>query len=97
MLIPYVPMLVPPRKWKGYDKGGHLFLPSYVMRTHGSRRQVDAMRNISGKQMMKVFEALDMPGSTKWRVNKKVLSMAESIWAKGGNIAGLVDREDVST
>ncbi|KAM1201138.1 hypothetical protein FF1_017443 [Malus domestica] len=95
MLIPYVPMLVPPRKWKGYDKGGHLFLPSYVMRTHGSRRQVDAMRNISGKQMMKVFEALDMPGSTKWRVNKKVLSMAESIWAKGGNIAGLVDREDV--
>ncbi|TQD88521.1 hypothetical protein C1H46_025941 [Malus baccata] len=56
MLIPYVPMLVPPRKWKGYDKGGHLFLPSYVMRAHGSRKQVDAMGNISGKKMMKVFE-----------------------------------------
>ncbi|KAM1061407.1 hypothetical protein ACFX2G_026385 [Malus domestica] len=95
MLIPYVPMLVPPRKWKGYDKGGHLFLPSYVMRTHGSRKQVDTMRNISGKQMQKVFEALDMLGSTKWRVNKKVLNVVESIWARGGNIAGLVDREDV--
>ncbi|KAE8665330.1 DNA-directed RNA polymerase 3 [Hibiscus syriacus] len=22
MMIPYVPMLVPPKKWKGYDKGG---------------------------------------------------------------------------
>ncbi|CAB4319253.1 unnamed protein product [Prunus armeniaca] len=95
MLIPYVPMLVPPKRWKGYDKGGHVFLPSYVMRTHGSRKQVDAMRNISRNQMQKVFEALDMLGSTKWRVNKKVLSVVESIWARGGNIAGLVNREDV--
>ncbi|CAK9315095.1 unnamed protein product [Citrullus colocynthis] len=95
MLIPYIPMLVPPKKWKGYDKGGHFFLPSYVMRTHGSSRQQDAMKNISGKQMQKVFEALDMLGSTKWRVNRRVLSVVESIWAQGGNTAGLVDRKDV--
>ncbi|XP_023546565.1 DNA-directed RNA polymerase 3, chloroplastic-like [Cucurbita pepo subsp. pepo] len=95
MLIPYIPMLVPPKKWKGYDKGGHLFLPSYVMRTHGSSRQQEAMKNISGKQMQKVFEALDMLGSTKWRVNRRVLSVVESIWAQGGNAAGLVDRKDV--
>ncbi|XP_022158152.1 DNA-directed RNA polymerase 3, chloroplastic isoform X2 [Momordica charantia] len=95
VLIPYIPMLVPPKKWKGYDKGGHLFLPSYVMRTHGSSRQQDAMKNISGKQMQKVFEALDMLGSTKWRVNRRVLSVVESIWAQGGNTAGLVDRKDV--
>ncbi|KAG6599139.1 DNA-directed RNA polymerase 3, chloroplastic, partial [Cucurbita argyrosperma subsp. sororia] len=95
MLIPYIPMLVPPKRWKGYDKGGHLFLPSYVMRTHGSSRQQDAMKNISGKQMQKVFEALDMLGSTKWRVNRRVLSVMESIWSQGGNAAGLVDRKDV--
>ncbi|XP_050940583.1 DNA-directed RNA polymerase 3, chloroplastic isoform X1 [Cucumis melo] len=95
MLIPYIPMLVPPKKWKGYDKGGHFFLPSYVMRTHGSSRQQDAMKNISGKQMQKVFEALDMLGSTKWRVNRRVLSVVESLWAQGGNTAGLVDRKDV--
>ncbi|PQQ03352.1 hypothetical protein Pyn_01424 [Prunus yedoensis var. nudiflora] len=75
MLIPYVPMLVPPKRWKG--------------------KQVDAMRNISRNQMLKVFEALDMLGSTKWRVNKKVLSVVESIWARGGKVAGLVNREDV--
>lgn len=95
MLIPYVPMLVPPKKWKGYDKGGHLFLPSYVMRTHGSRKQQAAVKNVPAKQMQKVFEALDMLGNTKWRINRRVLSVVESVWASGGNIAGLVDCEDV--
>ncbi|PON70429.1 DNA-directed RNA polymerase, phage-type [Parasponia andersonii] len=117
MPIPYVPMLIPPRKWKGYDKGGHLFLPSYVMRTHGSSKQRDALKAVPGNRMQKVFEfefilvhhevllnpvilitsqALDMLGNTKWRVNKKVLSVVESIWAGGGNVAGLVDRKDVT-
>ncbi|KAF2310443.1 hypothetical protein GH714_010235 [Hevea brasiliensis] len=40
-------------------------------------------------------EALDMLGNTKWRVNRRVLDAVESIWARGGNIAGLVDREDI--
>ncbi|KAF5469416.1 hypothetical protein F2P56_013494 [Juglans regia] len=95
MLIPYVPMLVPPKKWKGYDKGGHLFLPSYIMRTHGSRKQQDAIKDVPAKQMQKVFEALDMLGNTKWRINRRVLSIVECIWDRGGNIAGLIDREDV--
>ncbi|KAI9126071.1 hypothetical protein K1719_003489 [Acacia pycnantha] len=95
MLIPYMPMLIPPKKWKGYDKGGHLFLPSYIMRTHGSRKQQNVMKNVEGKQMHKVYEALDTLGETKWRINKKLHSVVESIWAGGGNIAGLVDRNDV--
>lgn len=43
------------------------------------------------------FQALDTLGGTKWRINKKLLSVVESIWAEGGNIGGLVDRNDVST
>lgn len=39
-----------------YDKGGYLFLPSCVMRTHGSRQQQDAIRTCSPKQMQKVYE-----------------------------------------
>uniref|UniRef100_A0A2P2MP54 DNA-directed RNA polymerase n=1 Tax=Rhizophora mucronata TaxID=61149 RepID=A0A2P2MP54_RHIMU len=97
MLIPYFPMLVPPRKWKGYGKGGHLFLPSYVMRTHGSKQQQNALKNVPAKQMQKVFEALNTLGITKWRVNRRVFDVIESIWEMGGNIAGLVDREDIPT
>lgn len=42
-----------------------------------------------------VVQALDTLGSTKWRVNTKVLSVIDRIWASGGCIADLVDREDV--
>lgn len=42
------------------------------------------------------MQALDTLGNTKWRVNKRILSVVESIWAAGGDVAGLVNREDVS-
>ncbi|KAK9697452.1 hypothetical protein RND81_08G038400 [Saponaria officinalis] len=95
MVIPYVPMLIPPRNWIGYDKGGYLFLPSYVMRTHGSRKQQAAMRKTPPQQMQKVLEALNTLGNTKWRINRIVLGVVEGLWATGGNIAGLVNCEDV--
>ena len=34
-----------------YDKGGHLFLPSYVMRTHGARQQREAVKRAPRKQL----------------------------------------------
>lgn len=95
MVIPYMPMLVPPVNWSGYDKGGHLFLPSYVMRTHGVRQQREAVKKAPRKQLEPVFEALDTLGQTKWRVNKKVLCVVDRIWASGGRLANLVDRDDV--
>ncbi|KAI4357946.1 hypothetical protein L6164_001860 [Bauhinia variegata] len=95
MVIPYMPMLVPPLKWTGYDKGAHLFLPSYVMRTHGAKQQREAVKRAPKKQLEPVFEALDYLGNTKWRVNKRVLSVIDRIWASGGRLADLVDREDV--
>nr|GMC66015.1 DNA-directed RNA polymerase 2B, chloroplastic/mitochondrial [Ipomoea batatas] len=95
MVIPYMPMLVPPIKWKGYDKGAHLYLPSYVMRTHGARQQREAVKRAPRKQLEPVFEALDTLGSTRWRINKTVLSVVDRIWASGGRLADLVDRDDI--
>ncbi|KAJ9147463.1 hypothetical protein P3X46_029624 [Hevea brasiliensis] len=95
MVIPYMPMLVPPIKWTGYDKGAHLFLPSYVMRTHGVRQQREAVKRTSREQLQPVFEALDTLGHTKWRINKRVLSIVDRIWNSGGRLADLVDQNDV--
>lgn len=39
-----------------YDKGAHLFLPSYVMRTHGARQQREAVKRAPREQMQSVFE-----------------------------------------
>lgn len=95
MVIPYMPMLVPPVKWTGFDKGAHLFLPSYVMRTHGARQQRDVVTRVPRKQLEPVFEALDTLGSNKWRVNNKVLNVVDRIWSSGGRLAHLVDRNDI--
>ncbi|KAJ6794908.1 DNA-directed RNA polymerase 1B, mitochondrial-like [Iris pallida] len=95
MVMPYMPMLVPPVNWTGYDKGGHLFLPSFVMRTHGARQQREAVKRAPRKQLQAVYEALDTLGNTKWRVNKRVLSIVDRIWSSGGRLADLVDREDI--
>ncbi|KAF7808990.1 DNA-directed RNA polymerase 1B, mitochondrial-like [Senna tora] len=95
MVIPYMPMLVPPRNWTGYDQGAYLFLPSYVMRTHGAKQQREAVKRTPLQQLDPVFEALNTLGNTKWKVNKRVLSVVDHIWASGGRLADLVDREDV--
>lgn len=95
MVIPYMPMLVPPQNWSGYDKGAYLFLPSYIMRTHGAKQQREAVKRVPKKHLEPVFQALDTLGNTKWRVNKRVLGILDRIWASGGRLADLVDREDV--
>ncbi|GLT91693.1 hypothetical protein SLE2022_095690 [Rubroshorea leprosula] len=95
MVIPYMPMLVPPQNWTGYDRGAYLFLPSYVMRTHGAKQQRETVKRTPRRQLEPVFEALDTLGNTKWRINKRVHSVMERLWASGECIAGLIDREDV--
>lgn len=42
-------------------------------------------------------QALDTLGNTKWKVNKRVLSVVDRLWASGGRLADLVDRNDVSS
>ncbi|KAL9253099.1 DNA-directed RNA polymerase 1B, mitochondrial-like protein [Drosera capensis] len=95
MVIPYMPMLVPPLNWTGYSKGAYLFLPSYMMRTHGARQQREVVKKVPLKQLQSVFEALNTLGNTKWKVNKRVLGIIDRIWATGGRLGDLVDRDDV--
>ncbi|KAL9327326.1 hypothetical protein ACSQ67_007971 [Phaseolus vulgaris] len=95
VVIPYMPMLVPPISWTGYDRGAYFFLPSYVMRIHGAKQQREAVKRATKNQLDPVFEALNTLGSTKWRVNKRVLCVMDQIWANGGRLADLVDRDDV--
>ncbi|KAH6798667.1 male gametophyte defective 3 [Perilla frutescens var. frutescens] len=95
MVIPYMPMLVPPLNWTGYERGAYLFLPSYIMRTHGAKQQREAVKRAPKQQIEPIFQALNTLGNTKWKVNKRILSVIDRIWANGGQLADLVDREDV--
>ncbi|XP_024978412.1 DNA-directed RNA polymerase 2B, chloroplastic/mitochondrial-like isoform X2 [Cynara cardunculus var. scolymus] len=95
VVIPYMPMLIPPVKWAGYDKGAYLFLPSSIMRIHGAKQQREVLKRTPKENLQPVFEALDTLGITKWRVNKRVLAVVDRIWSDGGCLAGLVDRHDI--
>ncbi|KAL3621624.1 DNA-directed RNA polymerase 3A, chloroplastic [Castilleja foliolosa] len=74
----------------------YLFLTSFLMRTHGSKRQQNAVKNVPPSQMQKVYEALDTLGNTKRRVDRGILSVVEDPWAKEGYIGGLAARHAVS-
>jgi len=39
-----------------YDKGAHIFLPSYIMRTHGSRQQREAVKRAPANQLQPIFQ-----------------------------------------
>ena len=45
---------------------------------------------------MSYWQALDILGGTKWRVNRRVHDVVETIWSRGGGIAGLVGKGNVS-
>ncbi|KAI3726194.1 hypothetical protein L1987_65991 [Smallanthus sonchifolius] len=96
VVMPYMPMLIPPVKWTGYDKGAYLFLPSYIMRIHGAKQQCEVLKRTPKENLQPVSDALDTLGNTKWRVNKRVLAVVDRIWSNDGRLAGLVDRHDLS-
>lgn len=46
--------------FKRFDKGAYLYLPSYVMRTHGARQQRDTVKRTPREQLKPVFEVSDL-------------------------------------
>jgi DNA-directed RNA polymerase len=88
----YLPMLVVPRPWTGPMVGGYLAYKNWVMRTKGSELQ---RQSLMDAQISPVYEALDILGSTAWRINKFVKEVAEKAWAAGGGELDLPSRTDL--
>jgi DNA-directed RNA polymerase len=56
------------------SQGGYRTLKTLVVRSNGSRAQVDAVRCAS---MPKVYEALNFLGKVKWVINKEVYDIVQ--------------------
>ncbi|TYI43482.1 hypothetical protein ES332_A01G173500v1 [Gossypium tomentosum] len=54
----YAPLISDGRmeKFYWYDQGAYLFLPSYVMRTHGAKQQRESVKRTPMNQLEPVFE-----------------------------------------
>eukprot|EP00871_Galdieria_phlegrea_P001321 jgi/Galph1/218/GphlegSOOS_G4904.1 len=89
------PMVVVPKPWTSPRNGGYLRIPSDLMRCeHSHKSQWNALKTAD---LSKVYEGLNALGKTPWQVNTAVLQVAEALWERGGDIAGLVSRAKVNS
>lgn len=73
----FLPMLVEPVPWRGYDSGGFLRLRAVCMRTHGCRLQADAIRRTD---VPDVFAGLDSLSRVPWKINRELFSFIMQCW-----------------
>eukprot|EP00698_Gefionella_okellyi_P002915 TRINITY_DN12765_c0_g1_i1.p1 TRINITY_DN12765_c0_g1~~TRINITY_DN12765_c0_g1_i1.p1 ORF type:complete len:951 (-),score=155.09 TRINITY_DN12765_c0_g1_i1:1452-4304(-) len=87
-----LPMLVKPKPWLAHNYGGYLHVNTSIMRTKGSKTQVELLRACDPTQ---VYEGLDALSATKWNVNPFVYEVMNEAWKRGGDIAELPPRSDL--
>ncbi|KAF9006988.1 DNA/RNA polymerase [Cyathus striatus] len=80
----HLPMLVKPKPWLSYDQGGYLYSKSYVMRFKDSIEQQTYVKQACEQGNLElVFAALDVLGSTPWRINREVFDVVLQVWNSG--------------
>jgi DNA-directed RNA polymerase len=101
------PMIVAPRPWESYNKGGYLNSNSVVMRGNYSREGPSAaqMKLLADRvgEYDNVFGALNVLGSTGWVINTDILEVVEQVWREkkyagglGGGIANIPPRAELN-
>lgn len=53
-----------------YDRGAYLFLPSYIMRTHGAKQQRIALKRVPKSQLEPVFKV--------WKLNSAMFTVGKA-------------------
>jgi DNA-directed RNA polymerase len=87
----FMPMVVPPRPWKGPFNGGYLAkkLRFPLVKT-ANRNYLEELRSVD---MPKVYTAINALQDTAWCINKAVLNVMREVWDGGGRLGGLPPRD----
>ncbi|KAG9104531.1 DNA-directed RNA polymerase [Ceratobasidium sp. 370] len=86
----HLPMLVKPRPWEDYNKGGYLTLKTTMMRIKDSFEQQSYLQHAStAGHLDLVYECLDALGETPWRINEKIFRVVLEVWNRGEAMAGI--------
>ena len=95
----YMPTVIPPKPWEGPKDGGYWtpFVRSpFLIRfraSHETQRQ-RAIDEYMAIDMPDVYEALNFVQETPWKVNERVLEVAQEVWDKDLAIAGFPRQEE---
>jgi DNA-directed RNA polymerase len=92
LAVRLLPMVIPPRPWRGVRDGGYLSVPSSIIRSKGSRKQVQA---VDASDIKSVQDSLNYLGRVAWSINPHVLSVIDQAWSEGGGFAAMPSRRDI--
>jgi DNA-directed RNA polymerase, mitochondrial len=85
------PMVVPPKPWTSAKSGGYHIADVDVMRYHGCSTQREAISNTENSV---VFDGLNALGRVKWRINKRLLDVAQRCWDENIPLGDIPSRTD---
>ena len=77
-------MLVEPRPWRGFQKGGFLRLRAAAMRTHGCDVQREAFLRANRGLADGVLAGLDAMGRVPWSINGPILDLVQEAGSRAG-------------
>ncbi|KAJ8901801.1 hypothetical protein NDN08_004006 [Rhodosorus marinus] len=87
----YGPMIIPPRDWESPNNGGYLISRARMMRTRPYPLQKTLLESADLKQ---IYGGLNALGKQPWKINHRVLDLAQTLWDRGGAVAKLISRTD---
>ncbi|KAJ9602609.1 DNA-directed RNA polymerase [Cladophialophora chaetospira] len=91
LIAKQLPMVCPPKSWKGFYEGGYLESRQQFLRIkHSETAQKDYAVAAAGRgDLDQLFAGVDVLGQTGWRVNKDVFSVMLEAWNSGKEVANL--------
>ncbi|EXJ84359.1 hypothetical protein A1O3_05026 [Capronia epimyces CBS 606.96] len=91
LIAKQLPMVCPPRPWKGFYDGGFLESTQPFLRVkYNETSQKDyGMAAAERGDLDQLFEGVDILGQTGWRINKNVFSVMLEAWNSGEEVANL--------
>ena len=91
LIAKQLPMVCPPRPWKGFYNGGFLnSQPSFLRIKNSESSQRDYGEAAAARgDLDQVFAGIDVLGRTPWRINRDVFNVMLKAWNTGQAIANL--------
>eukprot|EP01134_Creolimax_fragrantissima_P006470 CFRG6470T1 len=83
-----LPMIAKPLPWTSHNKGGYYNNSKSVLRTPGQSN--NAQTRLLARRtndIHQVLDALNVLGSTPWRINSRVMEVVTHLWNTGGDNA----------
>ncbi|KAI1265607.1 DNA-dependent RNA polymerase [Xylariaceae sp. FL1019] len=90
-LAKHLPMLVEPRPWTEFEKGGYLDSPTRLVRLKNGEldQRIYAEAALKRGDLDQVTKAMDVLGRTAWKINNSVFDVMLEAWNTGEAIANI--------